>query len=211
LSYRLIRHADAKRILFLVDRSNLGKQAKLEFDKFTIAQTQRKFSAEYNVQHLTTNTLDVASRVCIATIQRVFSILKGDPDLDPDLDEQSAFELTGAEPVEVAFGHLPQNGTRQAAEAAISAAIQWQEETLRRQATKPQAAEYGEAEMSAWYRELDLLPGGIDHVVSAETSLGDTVQLVMGGTRTREPASAISVCSPGASAEARRTSPQRCA
>jgi type I restriction enzyme R subunit len=103
LSYRLIRHADAKRILFLVDRNNLGKQAKLEFDKFTIAETQRKFSAEYNVQHLTTNTLDAASRVCIATIQRIFSILKGDADLDPELDEQSAFEMVSAAPVEVAY------------------------------------------------------------------------------------------------------------
>ena len=46
LCYRLIKHADAKRILFLVDRSNLGKQAKLEFDKFTIQETQRKFPAE---------------------------------------------------------------------------------------------------------------------------------------------------------------------
>jgi type I restriction enzyme, R subunit len=52
LCYRLIKHADARRVLFLVDRSNLGKQAKLEFDKFTIYETQRKFPAEYNVQHL---------------------------------------------------------------------------------------------------------------------------------------------------------------
>ena len=58
LCYRLIKHADAKRILFLVDRSNLGKQTKLEFDKFTIPETQRKFPAEYNVQHLTSNTID---------------------------------------------------------------------------------------------------------------------------------------------------------
>jgi len=60
--YRLIKHADAKRILFLVDRSNLGKQAKLEFDKFTIHETQRKFPAEYNVQHLTHNAIDTTSR-----------------------------------------------------------------------------------------------------------------------------------------------------
>jgi type I restriction enzyme, R subunit len=53
LCYRLIKHADAKRVLFLVDRSSLGKQAKLEFDKFTIYEIQRKFPAEYNVQHLT--------------------------------------------------------------------------------------------------------------------------------------------------------------
>ena len=58
ICYRLIRHADARRILFLVDRSNLGKQTKLEFDKFVIAETQRKFPAEYIVQHLTSNTVD---------------------------------------------------------------------------------------------------------------------------------------------------------
>jgi len=58
LCYRLIRYAGAQRILFLVDRSNLGGQAKLEFNKFTIAETQRKFPAEYNIQHLTTNTTD---------------------------------------------------------------------------------------------------------------------------------------------------------
>ena len=104
--YRLIRYADARRILFLVDRSNLGKQTKLEFDKFTIAETQRKFPAEYNVQHLTTNTLDPASRVCISTIQRVFSMLKGDAELDPELDEKSVYELQNATPVEVAYNPL---------------------------------------------------------------------------------------------------------
>jgi type I restriction enzyme, R subunit len=46
ISYRLIKHADARRVLFLVDRSNLGRQTKLEFDKFTIPETQRKFPAE---------------------------------------------------------------------------------------------------------------------------------------------------------------------
>ena len=103
LCYRLIKHADAKRILFLVDRSNLGKQAKLEFDKFTIQETQRKFPAEYNVQHLTSNTIDVTSRVCISTVQRIFSILKGDAELDQEVDEHSVYELPVAEPVEVSY------------------------------------------------------------------------------------------------------------
>ncbi|MGP8000179.1 MAG: N-6 DNA methylase [Streptosporangiaceae bacterium] len=87
LSCRLIRHAGARRILFLVDRSSLGTQAKLTFDNLTIPQTQRKFPAEYNVQRLTSNTVDRASRVCISTIQRVFTILKGDaePDENPAL------------------------------------------------------------------------------------------------------------------------------
>ena len=101
--YRLIKHADAKRILFLVDRSNLGKQAKLEFDKFTIQETQRKFPAEYNVQHLTSNTIDVTSRVCISTVQRIFSILKGETELDQEVDEHSVYELPVAEPVEVSY------------------------------------------------------------------------------------------------------------
>jgi type I restriction enzyme R subunit len=103
LCYRLIRYAGAKRILFLVDRSNLGRQAKLEFDKFTIAETQRKFPAEYNTQHLTTNTVDTTSRVVISTIQRTFSILRGDTELDPELDERSGYELSGVPPVEVAY------------------------------------------------------------------------------------------------------------
>jgi type I restriction enzyme R subunit len=103
LCYRLIKHADAKRVLFLVDRSNLGKQAKLEFDKFTIHETQRKFPAEYNVQHLTHNAIDTTARVCISTIQRIFSILKGEAELDQEIDEHSVYELPVAEPVEVSY------------------------------------------------------------------------------------------------------------
>ncbi|HEX3961926.1 MAG TPA: AAA family ATPase [Trebonia sp.] len=52
-------------------------------------------------------------------------------------------------------------------------------ETLRRHATKPQATDYGEAEMSAWYRELDLLPGATEKIITAEASLDDTVQAIM--------------------------------
>jgi predicted kinase len=53
------------------------------------------------------------------------------------------------------------------------------EETLRRHATKPQANEYGEAEMRAWYRERDLLTDGGEHVIPAEMGCGDIVALVM--------------------------------
>ena len=47
-------------------------------------------------------------------------------------------------------------------------------ETLRRHATKPQAAEYGEAEMRSWYRGLDLLPGGIEQLIPADSALEST-------------------------------------
>jgi len=101
--YRLIRHADAKRILFLVDRSSLGEQTKLEFDKFDVPDTQRKFPAEYNIQHLRSQTIDSTSRVCISTIQRIFSILRGDEEMDEETDEHSVYELPVSEPVTVEY------------------------------------------------------------------------------------------------------------
>jgi type I restriction enzyme, R subunit len=103
ITYRLVKHAHAGRILFLVDRSNLGRQTKLEFDKFTIPETQRKFPAEYNVQHLKTNSVDTTSRVCISTVQRIFSILQGEAELDEELDERSVYELPVREAVPVEY------------------------------------------------------------------------------------------------------------
>ncbi len=103
ISYRLIRHANAKRILFLVDRASLGDQTKLEFDKFDVPDTQRKFPAEYIVQHLKSNAVDPSSRVCISTIQRVFSILRGDEDMDEETDEHSVYELPVSEPITVEY------------------------------------------------------------------------------------------------------------
>ncbi|MGP3951214.1 AAA family ATPase [Streptomyces sp. 7N604] len=53
------------------------------------------------------------------------------------------------------------------------------EQTLARHATKPQASEYGEAEMRAWYRPLDLLPSGLETVIGADSSLHETVDRIM--------------------------------
>ena len=53
------------------------------------------------------------------------------------------------------------------------------EETMRRHATRPQATEFGRAEMQRWYRQLDLLPGGIEQIIPASNSLEDTVRQVM--------------------------------
>jgi hypothetical protein len=90
--YRLIRYAGAKRVLFLVDRANLGRQAKGEFDKYVIPELNRKFTELYGVQHLTSNRLDGVSRVTICTIQRLYSMLRGE-ELEEDLDELSGFEV----------------------------------------------------------------------------------------------------------------------
>ena len=53
------------------------------------------------------------------------------------------------------------------------------DETLRRHATKPRVLKYGEAEMRRWYRGLDLLPGGIEQVIPADSALESTVTRLM--------------------------------
>ena len=90
--YRLIRHAGARRVLFLVDRSNLGRQTLREFQGFTVPGDGRKFNELYNVQLLQSSSIDPVSRVCIATIQRVYSMLKGE-ELDPELEEFAGFDV----------------------------------------------------------------------------------------------------------------------
>lgn len=100
---RLIRHGQAKRILFLVDRGNLGKQTLKEFQGFEVPGSGRKFTELYNVQHLTHNRVDPVASVCIGTIQRVYSMLRGEADLPTELDEESGYELAPDRPVEVDY------------------------------------------------------------------------------------------------------------
>ncbi|MCH8535376.1 MAG: DEAD/DEAH box helicase family protein [Flavobacteriaceae bacterium] len=76
--YRLLKHVDAKRILFLVDTKNLGEQAEQEFMTFKPNDDNRKFTELYNVQRLTSSYIASDSQVCISTIQRLYSILKGE-------------------------------------------------------------------------------------------------------------------------------------
>jgi type I restriction enzyme, R subunit len=86
--YRLIKHAGARRVLFLVDRGNLGDQTLKEFQQFVTPDDGRKFTELYNIQHLQSAQIDTVSRVTISTIQRLYSMLQG-KELDPELDEVS--------------------------------------------------------------------------------------------------------------------------
>jgi type I restriction enzyme, R subunit len=86
--YRLIKFAGARRVLFLVDRGNLGRQTKKEFDAYASPYNNFKFGEEYIVQHLQNNQLDKSARVVICTIQRMFSMLKG-RELPAEADEES--------------------------------------------------------------------------------------------------------------------------
>jgi type I restriction enzyme R subunit len=104
--YRLIKFAKAKRVLFLVDRNNLGKQALNEFQQFDSPHTAYKFTEEYPVQHLRKNSIDPAGKVVITTIQRLYSILKGEPQFEEEAEEKSMFESSSplySEPLPVVY------------------------------------------------------------------------------------------------------------
>ena len=104
--HRLIKHAGAKRILFLVDRNNLGKQTLNEFQQFRDPGSAWTFSQEFPVQRLTGNKIKASSKVVITTVQRLYSMLKGDPEYDPANEDESLFESgspLGGEPVPVEY------------------------------------------------------------------------------------------------------------
>ena len=90
--YRLLKFGGAKRILFLVDTRNLGKQAHQEFMAYTPQDDGRKFTELYNVQRLTSAHIDPHAQVCISTIQRMYSILSGEP-IDESAEDVSLNEV----------------------------------------------------------------------------------------------------------------------
>ncbi len=92
LVYRLIKYAGARRVLFLVDRNNLGRQTLREFQGFNTPDENRKFTELYNVQLMQSGRIDPVSRVCISTIQRVYSMLRGE-EIDDELEERSGFDF----------------------------------------------------------------------------------------------------------------------
>lgn len=76
--YRLLKFAGARRVLFLVDTQNLGEQAEQEFMSFVPNDDSRKFTELYTVQRLSSSYVSPQAQVCISTIQRMYSILKGE-------------------------------------------------------------------------------------------------------------------------------------
>ncbi len=90
--YRLLKFGGAQRILFLVDTRNLGKQAHQEFMAYTPPDDGRTFTELYNVQRLASPTIDQGAKVCISTIQRMYSILSGEP-IDESAEDVSLAEV----------------------------------------------------------------------------------------------------------------------
>ncbi len=86
-AYRMLSYTPMRRILFLVDRNNLGKQAEGEFSTFRLTQTGDAFNVIYSVNRLNCSQVPSDSNIVISTIQRLFSLLKGEEITDTDDDE----------------------------------------------------------------------------------------------------------------------------
>ncbi len=109
LSWRLLKYARARRILFLVDRTNLGDQTLKEYQNFRAPGAASSFTDDYIVQHLRGRAIDKDAKVVITTIQRLYAILRGE-EVDPEeldaRDERSSWETwdeAGHDPVPVAY------------------------------------------------------------------------------------------------------------
>lgn len=94
-AYRLLNYTPARRVLFLVDRNNLGKQAEGEFGTYKLTETGKPFSDEYAVQRLHDVSEIEKSNVIICTIQRLFAALTGQALNDSD-DDESDFDTGDA-------------------------------------------------------------------------------------------------------------------
>lgn len=104
-AYRLLKYGKMNRILFLVDTKGLGEQAEREFLAYTPNDDLRSFSQIYGVSRLKSSFIPDDVQICISTIQRMYSILKGE-DLDESTEESSFNEYVTAEskaPKEVVY------------------------------------------------------------------------------------------------------------
>ena len=86
-SYRMLAYTKMRRVLFLVDRNNLGKQAEGEFGTFRLTENGDAFNTIYSVNRLKSAKIPTDSNVVISTIQRLFSLLKGEDITDTDDDD----------------------------------------------------------------------------------------------------------------------------
>lgn len=102
-TYRLLKYAKAKRVLFLVDRNNLGRQTYKEFQSFRPDDDNRLFTSLHLVQHLKSNIINPDTEVVITTIQRLYSMLRGETEFDEGNEDVSAYESPALANVQVSY------------------------------------------------------------------------------------------------------------
>lgn len=104
ICYRMISFTPIRRVLFLVDRNNLGLGAMREFQSFNQTRNGKTFSDIYHVEML--ENLDAVEKnsgeiVVISTIQRLYARLSGQTEDISEENEDSGMGHKEGEVVEV--------------------------------------------------------------------------------------------------------------
>ncbi|QHC31173.1 DEAD/DEAH box helicase family protein [Streptomyces sp. HF10] len=98
-SYRLLRHAGARRVLFLVDRNNLGKQAYNEYRDFVPLGARTPLHDQMPLRLFSKGAVADSDKIVISTIQRLWCKLSGIPvpaDDDESFETERADRLAGS-------------------------------------------------------------------------------------------------------------------
>ncbi len=103
LIYRMLEYTPMKRVLFLVDRNNLGASAITALKSFNLTDGGQQLDSIYGIEQLKNRDLDSRTNVVVSTIQRLYAWLTGhledyteekeDGELEPDSPSNTEIEL----------------------------------------------------------------------------------------------------------------------
>lgn len=94
-AYRLLNYAQFHRVLFLVDRNNLGRQAEREFASYRLTESGDPFNTIFGVERLKKNLIPKDANVIVSTIQRLFAFLSGEQIDDDEEDAETQIDDNG--------------------------------------------------------------------------------------------------------------------
>ena len=104
MTYRMLAYTPMNRVLFLVDRNNLGTAAATALQTFKLTESGKPLSEIFWVEQLSNRPIESRTRVVVSTIQRLYSQLTGNMDAYSEEDEDAS--LGHREGTEV---ELPEN------------------------------------------------------------------------------------------------------
>ena len=87
MTYRMLAYTPMKRVLFLVDRNNLGTAAATALQTFKLTESGKPLSEIFWVEQLTHRPIESRTRVVVSTIQRLYSQMSGNMDAYTEEDE----------------------------------------------------------------------------------------------------------------------------
>lgn len=91
-AYRFLNYTLMRRVLFLVDRNNLAKQAEGEFGMYRLTENGDAFNNIFGVNRLRSSKVPKDANVIISTIHRVFALLTGQEINDNEEEEEETNE-----------------------------------------------------------------------------------------------------------------------